>query len=69
MEDKDFLKTEYMRVKNAIENLSKIVDKMNKGTLSFTPKQNCEHMNMRLEYMKRYKGVLEKRASEEGIIL
>ena len=66
---KDRFKAEYEQLTIRAEGLSKMLDKMNNRTLEFTPKCSYEILNRQLEYMKDYKGVLEERASIEGINL
>ena len=66
---KDRFKAEYNQLIIRAEGLSKMLDKMKNGTLEFTPKCSYEILNRQLEYMKDYKGVLEERASIEGINL
>ena len=66
---KDRFKAEYKQLVIRAEGLSKMLDKMKNGTLAFTPKCSYEILNRQLEYMKDYKGVLEERASIEGINL
>ena len=66
---KDRFKAEYKQLTIRAEGLSNMLDKMKNGTLEFTPKCSYEILNRQLEYMKDYKGVLEERASIEGINL
>ena len=66
---KDSFKAEYKQLVIRAEGLSNMLDKMKNGTLEFTPKCSYEILNRQLEYMKDYKGVLEERASIEGINL
>ena len=66
---KDRFKAEYKQLIIRAEGLSNMLDKMKNGTLEFTPKCSYEILNRQLEYMKDYKGVLEERASIEGINL
>lgn len=66
---KDRFKAEYKQLVIRAQGLSKMLDKMKNGTLEFTPKCSYEILNRQLEYMKDYKGVLEERASIEGINL
>ena len=66
---KDRFKAEYKQLVIRAEGLSKMMDKMKNGKLEFTPKCSYEILNRQLEYMKDYKGVLEERASIEGINL
>ena len=66
---KDRFKAEYKQLTIRTEGLSNMLDKMKNGTLEFTPKCSYEILNRQLEYMKDYKGVLEERASIEGINL
>ena len=72
MNSKDFkerFKAEYDQLTIRSQGLSNMLDKMKNGTLEFTPKCSYEILNRQLEYMKDYKGVLEERASIEGINL
>ena len=72
MNSKDFkerFKAEYKQLVIRAEGLSNMLEKMKNGTLEFTPKCSYEILNRQLEYMKDYKGVLEERASIEGINL
>ena len=66
---KDRFKAEYKQLIIRAEGLSNMLDKMKNRTLEFTPKCSYEILNRQLEYMKDYKGVLEERASIEGINL
>ena len=66
---KDRFKAEYKQLIIRAESLSNMLDKMKNRTLEFTPKCSYEILNRQLEYMKDYKGVLEERASIEGINL
>ena len=66
---KDRFKAEYDQLTIRAEGLSKMLDKMKNRTLEFIPKCSYEILNRQLEYMKDYKGVLEERASIEGINL
>ena len=66
---KDRFKAEYKQLVIRAQGLSNILEKMKNGTLEFTPKCSYEILNRQLEYMKDYKGVLEERASIEGINL
>ena len=66
---KDRFKAEYKQIVIRAEGLSNMLDKMKNGTLEFTPKCSYEILNRQLEYMKDYKGILEERASIEGINL
>ena len=66
---KDRFKAEYKQLTIRAEGLSNMLDKMKNKTLEFTPKCSYEILNRQLEYMKDYKGVLEERASIEGINL
>ena len=66
---KDRFKAEYKQLTIRAEGLSNMLDKMKNRTLDFTPKCSYEILNRQLEYMKDYKGVLEERASIEGINL
>ena len=66
---KDRFKAEYNQLVIRAQSLSNILEKMKNGTLEFTPKCSYEILNRQLEYMKDYKGVLEERASIEGINL
>ena len=66
---KDRFKAEYKQLTIRAEGLSNMLDKMKNKTLEFTPKCSYEILNRKLEYMKDYKGVLEERASIEGINL
>ena len=66
---KDRFKAQYKQIVIRAEGLSNMLDKMKNGTLEFTPKCSYEILNRQLEYMKDYKGVLEERASIEGINL
>ena len=72
MNSKDFkerFKAEYKQLVIRAQGLSNMLDKMKNRTLEFTPKCSYEILNRQLEYMKDYKGVLEERASIEGINL
>ena len=72
MNSKDFkerFKAEYKQLVIRAEGLSNMLEKMKNGTLEFTPKCSYEILNRQLEYMKDYKGVLEERASIEGMNL
>ena len=66
---KDRFKAEYKQLTIRAQGLSNMIEKMKNGTLEFTPKCSYEILNRQLEYMKDYKGVLEERASIEGINL
>ena len=66
---KDRFKAEYKQLVIRTQGLSNMLDKMKNGILEFTPKCSYEILNRQLEYMKDYKGVLEERASIEGINL
>ena len=66
---KDRFKAEYKQLVIRSQGLSNILEKIKNGTLEFTPKCSYEILNRQLEYMKDYKGVLEERASIEGINL
>ena len=66
---KDRFEAEYKQLVIRAQGLSNMLDKMKNGTLGFTPKCSYEILNRQLEYMKDYKGVLEERASIEGINL
>lgn len=66
---KDRFKAEYKQLVIRAQGLSNMLEKMKNGTLEFTPKCSYEILNRQLEYMKDYKGVLEERASIEGINL
>ena len=66
---KDRFKAEYNQLVIRTQGLSNMLDKMKNCTLEFTPKCSYEILNRQLEYMKDYKGVLEERASIEGINL
>ena len=66
---KDRFKAEYKQLVIRAEGLSNMLAKMKNGTLEFAPKCSYEILNRQLEYMKDYKGVLEERASIEGINL
>ena len=66
---KDRFKVEYNQLVIRAQGLSNMLEKMKNGTLEFTPKCSYEILNRQLECMKDYKGVLEERASIEGINL
>ena len=66
---KDRFKAEFKQLVIRVQGLSNMLEKMKNGTLEFTPKCSYEILNRQLEYMKDYKGVLEERASIEGITL
>lgn len=66
---KDRFKAEYNQLVIRTQGLSNMLEKMKNGTLEFAPKCSYEILNRQLEYMKDYKGVLEERASIEGINL
>ena len=66
---KDRFRAEYKQLVIRAQGLSNMLEKMKNGTLEFTPKCSYEILNRQLEYMKDYKGVLEERASIEGINL
>lgn len=60
---------EYMQVKNRYENLSRMLDSWDKGTLPFTPTCPKETYNFQLRAMKDYMDILIIRAKIENIEL
>lgn len=66
---KDRFKAEYLQTKVRAEKLRVTLDAMKNGTLKFDPKCSYDLLHEQLVYMQSYIGVLERRASIEGINL
>lgn len=66
---KDRFKAEVMQLQNRYEGLKKMVEKWDKGDLSFTPTCPREIYNFQLKAMKEYLDTLIIRAKIEGVEL
>ena len=66
---KERFKAEYLQLKIRSKKLRSILDAMKNGTLKFTPKCDYDLLHEQLVYMQSYIGVLERRATIEGISL
>lgn len=58
---------EYMQIKNRYEGLSRMIENLDKGTLSFVPTCPRETYNFQLRAMKDYMDILVVRAKIEDI--
>lgn len=68
-EYKDRFKAEYFQLKIRIDKLTEMVDKYEKGTLTFTPSCSLTLLNNQLESMIVYALYLTRRAEIEEIDL
>ena len=66
---KDRFKAEYYQLKIRTEKLEAMLNKWDKGELTFKPTCPREWYDIQLTAMKQYKSVLEERAKLEEIVL
>lgn len=66
---KDRFVAEYWQLKIRYDNLSRMLDNYQKGTLKFTPKSSYNILFTQLVHMRGYLASLEDRACIEGIEL
>lgn len=66
---KERFKAEYLQTKIRSQKLRAILDSMKDGTIKFNPKCDYDLLHEQLVYMQSYLGVLERRATIEGISL
>lgn len=66
---KERFQAEYLQLKNRYESLTSMIKKWDNGTLKFTPTCPRATYDLQLEYMKKYKDILEMRAKMEDIKL
>jgi len=65
----DRFKAEYQQLKIRAQKLRTMLDAMKDGTLKFDPKCDYDLLHEQLVYMQAYLGILERRATTEGISL
>lgn len=66
---KERFKAEYLQTKIRAQKLRATLNAMKDGTLKFKPKCDYDLLHEQLVYMQSYLGVLERRATIEGISL
>ena len=66
---KERFKAEYLQTKIRSQKLRATLNAMKDGTLKFKPKCGYDLLHEQLVYMQSYLGVLERRATIEGISL
>lgn len=66
---KDRFIAEYAQVAIRIKGLSKMLDDLDKGTLTFKPKSRPATLALQLFHMEKYADKLMLRAEQEGIVL
>lgn len=66
---KDRFKAEYIQLCVRLEKLESVLKKYDAGELEWEFKSPVELLRMQADYMHNYKGILEQRATYEGVEL